>query len=229
MEDAPQKTAAAPQKTAAAPQKTAAAPQKTAAAPQKTAAAPQATAAAPGNAPGPGMQPAPGAHAPGETIKVGGKTYTVEKLIGSGSEGDIYVVTDKRGRYALKLCHHGFKTNVKVLSALEKLKGKGYVADVLAYDETFELSEYVPEGNAAEAGIKGNAEAILAIALKTAMTLDAMHKAGVLHKDVKPANILIKDRNTWNSVLCDFGIADILDAKGTCATLQVRTDQKSVV
>lgn len=220
---APQPTAAAPQPTAAAPQKTAAAPQKTAAAPQKTAAAPQKTAAAPGSAPDPGINPASGAHAPGETVKVGGKTYTVEKLIGAGSEGDIYVVSDKRGRYALKLCHSGFKTNVKVLSALEKLKGKGYVADVLAYDETFELSEYVPEGNAAEAGIKGNAEAILAIALKTAMTLDAMHKAGVLHKDVKPANILIKDRNTWNSVLCDFGIADILDKKGTCATLQVRT------
>ena len=220
---APQPTAAAPQPTAAAPQKTAAAPQKTAAAPQATAAAPQPTAAAPGSAPGPELQPASGAHAPGETIKAGGKSYTVEKLIGSGSEGDIYVVSDKRGRYALKLCHHGFKTNTKALSALEKLKGKGYIADVLAYDDSFELSEYVPEGNAAQAGLKGNAEAILAIALKTAITLDAMHKAGVLHKDVKPANILIKDRSSWNSVLCDFGIADILDKKGTCATLQVRT------
>lgn len=214
---------AAPQKTAVAPQKTAAAPQKTAAAPQKTAAAPQKTAAAPLYSSALDIKPAAGAHAPGDTVKAGGKSYTVEKLLGSGSEGDIYLVSDKRGRYALKLCHGGFKTNVKVLQLLEKLKGKGYIADVLAYDETFELSQYFPEGDAAHASLKGNAEAILAIALKTAITLDAMHSAGVLHKDVKPANILIKNRANYDSVLCDFGIADILDGKGTCATLQVRT------
>ena len=147
----------------------------------------------------------------------------MQKLIDSGAEGDIYIVSDKRRQYALKLCHHGYKTNIKVLPALEGLKGKGYIADVIDYDESFELSEYIPEGNAAAAGIKGNAQAILAIAVKTAMTLDAMHKAGVLHKDVKPANILIKDRNSWDSVLCDFGIADLLDKNGSCATRQVRT------
>lgn len=220
---APQPTAAAPQPTAAAPQPTTAAPQPTATAPQPTAAAPQSTAAAPGSPVKPGGTVPSGNYVPGDTVKVGGKSYTVEKLIGSGSEGDIYIVADKRGRYALKLCHHGFKTNVKVLQALEKLKGKGYIAEPLAYDESFELAEYLPEGSAAQAGIKGNAQAILAIALKTAMTLDAMHKAGVLHKDVKPANILIENRNNWNSVLCDFGIADLLDKNGTCATKQVRT------
>ena len=71
--------------------------------------------------------------------------------------------------------------------------------------------------------MKGNAQAILAIALKTAMALDKLHKEGILHKDVKPANILIKDRDSWDTVLCDFGIADIMDAQGTCATTQVRT------
>ncbi len=216
MESDPQKTAAAPQPTAVAPQKTASAPQKTATAPQTTAAAPQGLAT-------PGENIPSGKYSPGDIVKAGGRSYTVQKLIDSGAEGDIYIVSDKRRQYALKLCHHGYKTNIKVLPALEGLKGKGYIADVIDYDESFELSEYIPEGNAAAAGIKGNAQAILAIAVKTAMTLDALHKAGVLHKDVKPANILIKDRNSWDSVLCDFGIADLLDKNGSCATRQVRT------
>ena len=205
-----------------APQPTAAAPQPTAAAPQPTASAPQPTASAPLSG-GPENPWSASAYAPGDTVKAGNKTYTVEKLIASGSEGDIYIVNGGGRRYALKLFHSGYKANTKVLPALEKLKGKGYIADIIACDETFELSEFFPEGNAAGAGVKGNAQAILAIALKTAVALDAMHKAGVLHKDVKPANILIKDRESWDSLLCDFGISDLLDKNGTCATLQLRT------
>ena len=218
---APQKTAAAPQKTAVAPQKTAAAPQKTAAAPQKTAAAPQKTAVASGPAGAP--KPAGGTYAPGDTVKVGGKTYTVEKIMGSGTEGDIYIVSDGRQRYALKSCHPGFHTNVAVMPALQKLKGKGYVSDIISYADNYELLEFVPEGSAAAANVKGNAQAILAIAVKVAMSLSEMHKVGVIHKDIKPANILIKDKNSWDCVLCDFGIADVLKPDGTIVTPQVRT------
>ena len=227
---APQKTAAAPQKTAAAPQKTAAAPQKTAAAPQKTAAAPQATAAAPqataavlGALASSGTPVASRTHNPGDTVKAGGKTYTVEKLLGSGTEGDIYVVSDRKRRYALKLCHAGFHPNRAVMTALQKLKGDKVITDIIDFGDDFELMEYIPDGSAATAPIKGNAEAITAIALKIAIALDRMHKAGVLHKDVKPANILIKDSGNWDCGLCDFGIADLIDDEGHCKTTQMRT------
>ena len=198
--------------------------QKTATAPQATLTAPQATLSAPGtNGDAPKAAPSGGAHSPGDTVKAGGKNYTVVKFLQSGGEGDIYVVTDKRRQYALKLCHPGFYTNTKVIPALQKLKGKGYLADIIDYGSDFELLEYIPGGSAAEAGIKGNADAILAIALKTAMALDQMHKVGIIHKDVKPANILLKDRDSWDSVLCDFGIADMMENGESCVTSQVRT------
>ena len=201
-------------------QNTATGPQKTAVAPQKTAVAPQKTAAAP-------VSPNPGgwecSYKEGSTISAGSRDCTVVKLIGSGSEGELYVVSSGGKRYALKLYHKGLQPNFKVLSLLGSLAGKGYIVDTLDFGPDFELMEYFPEGNAASAGLKGNAQAILAIAIKTAMSLDRLHKAGVLHKDVKPANILIKDRNSWDSALCDFGIADIMNAEGKCATLQVRT------
>ena len=125
--------------------------------------------------------------------------------MGSGSEGDIYVVSDRKRKYALKLCHSRFYTNVKVMPAMQKLNGKGYISDIVDYGDDFELLEYIPGGNAASAGLKGNAEAILIIAAKTAMSLSMIHQAGVLHKDVKPANILIKDSQISNPYLCGPG------------------------
>ena len=220
---APQPTAAAPQPTAVAPQKTAAAPQSTAAAPQKTAAAPQSTAAVLGALSAAGTPIAAQTHSPGDTIKAGGKTYVIEKLLGSGSEGDIYVVNDRKRRYAIKLCHKGFHPKRAVMTALQTLKGDGVITDILDFGDDFVLMDYIPEGSAASAPIKGNAEAITAIALQVAIALDRMHKAGVLHKDIKPANILIRDSSNWKCVLCDFGIADLLGPDGLCRTTQMRT------
>lgn len=168
--------------------------------------------------------PSDAARKPGDQVSAGGKTYTVEKVLGSGSEGDIYVVTDGKRRAVLKLCHPGFTTNTKVLKRLEHLKGKGYIVDILAYGPDYELMEYFPEGSAATAGLKGNADAILAIALKIAITLDEIHKSGVIHKDVKPANILIRHgKGGLDCVLCDFGISDEIDDRGTSITKQLRT------
>ena len=101
------------------------------AAPQPTASAPQPTASAPLSG-GPENPWSASAYAPGDTVKAGNKSYTVEKLIASGSEGDIYIVNGGGRRYALKLFHSGYKANTKVLPALEKLKGKGYIADIIA-------------------------------------------------------------------------------------------------
>ena len=207
---------AAPQPTAAAPQKTAAAPQKTAVAPQKTAAVLDALAT-------PGTPVTARTHSPGDIVNAGGKTYTVERLLGSGTEGDIYVVNDRKRRYALKLCHTGFHPNRSVMTALQELNGDKVIADIIDFGDDFELMEYIPEGTAASAPIKGNVQAITAIALRIAIALDRMHKAGVLHKDVKPANILIRDSTEWDCVLCDFGIADLIGADGLCRTTQMRT------
>ena len=189
---------------------------------QKTLAAFQKTASALSR-PGDPVKPKTPAHKPGETVTAGGKTYTIEKILGSGAEGDIFLVTDGKRRYALKLCHGDYKTNTKVLKRLARLKGKGYVVDVIDYGEDYELMEYIPWGSAATAGVKGNAEAILTIVVKTAIALDEMHKAGVLHKDVKPANVLIRKQDDWDCVLCDFGISDEINSRGTSITNQVRT------
>lgn len=169
-----------------APQETATAPQGTATAPQGTATAPQGTATAP----------------------TGDASY-------SGGQADIVVQKGK----ILKVYKPGCTYNANVLALVKKLKGKGCVVDLYDYgtmdyegsQRSFELMEYCSEGAVSAINLKGDKDSILAIVKKTAEALDACHRAGFIHKDVKPANILIRDKSTWDCVLCDFGIADILD------------------
>ena len=212
MEDNHNNPATEPQKTATAPQKTATAPQKTATAPQKTATAPERATGSQGQSISASM------YKVGDNITIGSHNCTITECIGSGAEGEIFKVKEGKKLYALKLCNNESQTNVKVLDALQPLKGKDCIVDIEAYGDTFELMEFVEGKSAAHTNFnfaddpkhEKKAQAILLIAYSIAMSLDKMHEVNVLHKDVKPANILIKDPNTWSCVLCDFGIADML-------------------
>ena len=185
-------------KNAKKPQETATAPQETVTMPQETATAPQGTATAP----------------------IGdGAAY-------SGAQADLIVQKDK----ILKLYKPNGHLNTAVLSLVKQLKGKGFVVDLYDYgtmdyegeQRAFELMAYYPEGAVSSLNLKGDPDSILKIVRKVAEALDACHRAGFIHKDVKPANILIRDKATLDCVLCDFGIADVLD-HGKANTEQSRT------
>lgn len=178
-------------------QETAATPQETATVPQGTATPPQGTAIAPTE----------------------GSSY-------SGAQADIIVQNGK----ILKVYKPGCNFNNAVLPLVKQLKGRGFVVDLYDYgtmdyegsQRAFELMEYCPEGAVSTVNLKGDKDSILKIVRKVAEALDACHREGFIHKDVKPANILIRDKANWDCVLCDFGIADVLD-HGKANTQQSRT------
>lgn len=229
IDNKPQGTSVAPQGTSVAPQGTSVAPQGTSVAPQGTSVAPQGTAvASQGTAVASQWTGAAPQSANGNLQKADSPKG---KPVSSGTEACMYVQDDGTIMKLYNYEPRRFECNARVLEKVAGLKGKGFVVDLYDYGtkifdnvvRDYEIMANYPLGSAAKYDLKGNAEAITRIIVKSALCLKACHKAGFIHKDIKPANILIRNEKTWDCVLCDFGIADILGSDGKVETPQSRT------
>ena len=96
---------------------------------------------------------------------------------------------------------------------LGQLSGHPNIVTVLQVDETksgipFLVTLYCPRGSLQQRierdGVLGLDE-LLRLGVKISSALETAHRAGVVHRDVKPANILLTDYD--EPALCDFGIA----------------------
>jgi serine/threonine protein kinase len=84
-------------------------------------------------------------------------------------------------------------------------------------DVVFVAMRYVPDGDLGEylTHARPTAAESVAIVLQIAAALDAAHAAGIVHRDVKPQNILVSiDQGATHAYLTDFGLARRLDQVG---------------
>jgi serine/threonine protein kinase len=108
-----------------------------------------------------------------------------------------------------------------------RLTGRAHIITVFAAGTTqdgrfFIAMQYLPKGSLAErvatTGPLPAAE-VIRIGAAIAGALATAHAAGILHRDIKPGNILVSDQD--EPVLSDFGIASLVnpvgDAKGVDA------------
>lgn len=152
--------------------------------------------------------------------EVGG--YRVVAPLGSGGMGTVYRAVDGGGAVvALKLLHPHVGADPvardrlrREVVALQRLRHRG-VAAVLDAEadstEAFIVTELVPGRNLEEhvrAHGSLDADALLELATGLREALDAVHGAGVVHRDLKPTNVLVTPDGP---VLIDFGIAQAAD------------------
>lgn len=157
--------------------------------------------------------------------------YELVKMLGTGSAGEVYRAQDKTlGRtVAIKLLteqtaaldtelRRRFVQEAKAASALNhpniltvfeagQYQGLDYM--VMEYVEGQTLREYLKAR-------KPSLPTLLNIAIQMCVALESAHKANIIHRDIKPDNIMIRKDGLVK--LLDFGLAKIKDKQNQALT-----------
>ncbi|WP_336214531.1 serine/threonine-protein kinase [Nonomuraea sp. LPB2021202275-12-8] len=155
---------------------------------------------------------------------VGG--YRLTGLLGEGGQGVVYLAESESGRrVAVKVLHGGLAAAPDVRRQLRREADAArrvasfctaMVLEVdLSHDPPYIVSEYVEGVSLAERvrleGPRGGGS-LQRLAVATATALGAIHRAGIVHRDFKPSNVLLGPEGP---VVIDFGIARVLEATAT--------------
>ncbi|MBK0327120.1 protein kinase [Rhodobacteraceae bacterium F11138] len=155
---------------------------------------------------------------PGELLN---NTYRIEALLGRGGTSDVYRARSEiSGRLvALKVLKSEFSGNddyLVLLTREEEIREVRHDA-VVRYSENhrtqdghvYLLMDYV-EGPGLDRMLKQgpmSADDLLIVCRRVAEGLEAAHRRNIVHRDLSPDNIILRDGDPAQAVIIDFGIA----------------------
>jgi predicted Ser/Thr protein kinase len=150
--------------------------------------------------------------------------YEGPRLVGRGGMGEIYLAHDREldRRVAVKILDEHVAESREFRQRFRRealtaarLSGEAHVVTIFDVGEhdgrPFIVMEYLPGGTLAERARVSppSREHSLAWLAQAAAALDAAHARGVVHRDVKPGNLMLDVRDGLTVV--DFGIARAAD------------------
>src|ERR687890_178800 len=154
------------------------------------------------------------------------KRYELRGLVGSGGMANVFLAHDEvlDRDVALKLLKDQYAENEEFVERFKREARSAaslshpHIVPVFAWGETgdgmyYIAMEYLSGGTLKERIMSKGAlpaRTAAAVALQIAGALQAAHEWGMIHRDIKPRNILITD--TGHVKVADFGIARAADA-----------------
>ncbi|MEU7889484.1 serine/threonine-protein kinase [Microbispora bryophytorum] len=148
--------------------------------------------------------------------------FTLLHRLGEGGQGAVYLGTAPDGRQvAIKVLHERFRGGTKEradfkreVTAAQRVPpfSTARIIDVgVEGDTAYIVSEFVP-GRSLERLVREDGplagDSLIRLAIATSAALNAIHSAGIIHRDFKPVNVLLGPDGPR---VIDFGIAKALD------------------
>ena len=154
----------------------------------------------------------------GETLS----HYRIERPLGRGGLGEVYLAEDLRLRrhVALKVLRPDIRADAsghdRLLAEARAASALNHPAIAVVYevDEVerdggpvaFIAMEYVPGRTLSELAAQAMpVDGVLHLGIQIAEALEAAHARGVIHRDVKPSNVVLSD--SGRAKVLDFGLA----------------------
>ena len=150
-------------------------------------------------------------------------TYRIEKLLGAGGMGEVYLAFDTRlgRRVALKILPPEFVSDAERGARCERearaVSALNHPNLVTIHDVGsagglhFIAMEFVEGKTLRELSGQMKLKEILSVVAQAAEALAAAHRAGVIHRDIKPDNIMLR-ADGYVKVL-DFGLAKLTELR----------------
>jgi serine/threonine protein kinase len=150
--------------------------------------------------------------------------YKIQKTLGEGAMGSVYLATDTQlqRKVALKIPKINAKEHPRFI---ERFLREARSAATLSHPNicpVFDVGEFEGQHFITMAYVQGHSLAdfvnpnkpqnerhIATVVRKIAMALNEAHNYGLIHRDVKPANVMIDQRN--EPIIMDFGLARQVD------------------
>lgn len=146
--------------------------------------------------------------------------YVLEDKLGEGGMGVVYRAQKNSQRFALKaLLKHGKDAKSRFqreIDSLKELSDHPHILSIIDWgQEPFpyfvtELIDGIDLGEFCRREGPLPVQQAVPLMLQIAEALSFAHKQGILHRDLKSSNVLLKD--TEHAILCDFGLAKAAEA-----------------
>jgi serine/threonine protein kinase len=153
--------------------------------------------------------------------KTFGNRWVLGDSLGSGGQGDVFYATDKSKRFtelvALKRLKNRKRAErfIREIEAISRVDHQHVIklidhSPIVIDDNEQPLYIVMPVAEGGDLSKRALAyrdsfDSTLIVAQQLASALAASHNAGVIHRDVKPQNVLFRDQG-HHAILTDFGI-----------------------